>query len=74
MGKTALKALAAIGAGGVTAAVVWLLGVAGVVLEGPTGLAVLGLIGSASTWLVAKAVAASGPAPASPTSTDTTTY
>ena len=67
MGKAMLKAIAAIGSGGVTALVIWLLSL--VITIDPSsvgGGALLTFVGTLSTWVVAKAVAATGPAPTTP--------
>jgi hypothetical protein len=62
MGKTMLKAIAAIGAGGLTTGVLWLLAHAGVDLTSASGLSIVGAVGSICAWIAAKAVSLSGPA------------
>lgn len=62
MSKTVAKAIAAIGSGGLTSAVLWLIALTGFNLASEVGVAVVAAVGAASTWLVAKAVAAQGPA------------
>lgn len=62
MSKTVAKAIAAIGSGGLTSAVLWLIALTGFDLTSPVGAALITAVGAAATWLVAKAVAAQGPA------------
>jgi hypothetical protein len=63
MGKAALKAIAAIGAGGLSTAILWILTEAlHVNLAAGMGPAIVALVTAGSAWVVGKAVAAQGPA------------
>jgi hypothetical protein len=67
MGKTMLKAIAAIGAGGLTTGALWLLAHWGIDLTSTEGLSFAAVVTSVCAWVAAKAVSLSGPvAPPAP--------